>query len=63
MVPIVYKVHDCRDPKDNKFLEVAVNGEADVMVTGDEDLLVLNPYRGIRIVSPSAYVAAEARTS
>lgn len=56
MVPIVYTVHDCRDPKDNKFLELAVNGEAGVIITGDEDLLVLNPYRGIRIVTPSAYL-------
>jgi len=57
MVPIVYTVHDCRDPKDNKFLEVAVNGEADIIVTGDQDLLVLNPYHGIRIVTPADYLA------
>lgn len=63
MVPIVYTVHDCRDPKDNKFLELAINGEADAIVTGDDDLLVLNPYRGIPIVSPAAYLAAEGRTS
>jgi uncharacterized protein len=63
IVPIVYTVHDCRDPKDNQFLEVAVNGEADAIVTGDEDLLVLNPYRGIRIVSPATYAGAEGRLS
>ena len=37
----------CRDPKDNKFLEVAVAGRADVIVTGDEDLEVLDPFEGI----------------
>jgi uncharacterized protein len=52
MVPIIRVVRDCRDPKDNKFLEVALNGSADVIVTGDKDLLVLNPWRGIAILSP-----------
>jgi len=42
----------CRDPKDNKFLEVAVAGQAEVLVTGDEDLLVLHPFEGIPIVTP-----------
>ena len=43
----------CRDPKDNKFLDVAVAGEADVIVSGDQDLLVLHPFKGIPII-PSA---------
>src|SRR5690242_5974726 len=38
-VPITYPIKACRDPKDDKFLEVAVNGEAAVIVTGDKDLL------------------------
>ena len=46
----------CRDPKDNKFLEVAVNGLADVIVTGDKDLLVLNPFRNIPIVEARAFL-------
>lgn len=46
----------CRDPKDNKFLEVAVAGRADVIVTGDDDLLVLHPFAGIPIVSPSTFL-------
>lgn len=46
----------CRDPKDNKFLEVAVAGRADVIVTGDDDLLVLHPFTGIPIVSPSTFL-------
>jgi putative PIN family toxin of toxin-antitoxin system len=46
----------CRDPKDDKFLEVAVAGKADVIVSGDEDLLTLHPYADIPIVPPSAFL-------
>lgn len=46
----------CRDPKDNKFLEVAVAGQADVIVSGDEDLLVLNPFEEIPIVPPRTFL-------
>lgn len=46
----------CRDPKDNKFLELAIAGKADCIVTGDRDLLVLNPFRGIKIISPSDFL-------
>lgn len=46
----------CRDPKDNKFLEVAVAGQAAYIVSGNEDLLVLNPFRGIRIVTPAEFL-------
>jgi uncharacterized protein len=35
MVPIIQVVRDCSDPKDNKFLGVALNGSADVIITGD----------------------------
>jgi putative PIN family toxin of toxin-antitoxin system len=46
----------CRDPKDDALLEVAVAGRADVIVTGDEDLLVLHPFRGIGIVGPARFM-------
>ena len=46
----------CRDPKDDKFLEVAVSGKADVLVTGDEDLLVLHPFAGIPVLPPAAFL-------
>lgn len=46
----------CRDPKDNKFLEVAIAGKADVIVSGDEDLLVLHPFEGIPIIQPRAFL-------
>jgi putative PIN family toxin of toxin-antitoxin system len=52
----------CRDPKDDKFLEVALAGQADVIVSGDEDLLILDPYAGIPIVSPSQFLAMLDRT-
>ena len=55
-VPIVYPVRACRDPKDDKFLEVALNGKADLILTGDEDLLALNPWRDIAVVSPAEYL-------
>jgi uncharacterized protein len=45
------KVNDCRDKKDNFILEIALSGEADLIVTGDKDLLVLNPYKGIKIMN------------
>jgi putative PIN family toxin of toxin-antitoxin system len=56
LVPIVYPVRACRDPRDDKFLELAVNGEADLIVTGDDDLLVLDPFRDIPILTPAAYL-------
>lgn len=46
----------CRDPKDDKFLEVAVKGRSDVIVTGDEDLLVLGPFEGIPIVGAREFL-------
>lgn len=49
-------IRACRDPKDDKFLELAVHGRADLIVTGDQDLLVLHPFRGIAIVTPADYL-------
>jgi uncharacterized protein len=56
MVPIMYKIRASRDARDDKFLELAVNGNAELILTGDRDLLVLNPFRGIPILSPAAYL-------
>lgn len=55
-VPIVQCIRECRDPKDDKFLEVALNGRAHAIITGDEDLLVMNPWRGVTILSPADYL-------
>ena len=46
----------CRDPKDNQFLALAQVAEADVLVSSDEDLLVLHPWRGIPILTPSKFL-------
>ncbi len=56
MVPINTTVSVCRDPKDNMFLELAINGEANIIVTGDDDLLALSPFRKIEIVTPVSYL-------
>lgn len=55
-VPITSRIKACRDPKDDKFLEVAVSGDADIIVTGDDDLLELHPFRGIEIITPREYL-------
>jgi len=56
LVNVVETVTDCRDPRDNKFLELAVSGRATHIVTGDSDLLVLHPFRGIIVVSPNSFL-------
>jgi uncharacterized protein len=56
MVTVTETITDCRDAKDNKFLEVAIAGNATDIVSGDADLLVLHPYRGVVIRTPRAYV-------
>jgi uncharacterized protein len=55
VVSITQRIVACRDPKDDKFLELAVNGRADLIVSGDADLLALSPFRGIPIITPAAY--------
>ena len=52
------RITACRDPKDNIVLEVAVDGQADFIVTGDNDLLVLHPFEGIPIVGPARFLQA-----
>lgn len=56
-VEIVTKIVVCRDAKDDMFLELAVNGNADVIITGDADLISLHPFRGIAILNPTAYLS------
>ena len=56
LVKITERIVACRDPKDDKFLELAVSGHVDVLVTGDSDLLALNPFRGIPIITPADFV-------
>ena len=50
------KIRACRDPKDDKYLELAVSGAADCVISGDDDLLVLSPFRGIPILTPDEFL-------
>lgn len=61
VVQIVERIAVCRDPDDDKFLELAINGRADLIVSGDADLLALDEVRGIAIVSAAAFVRAGLR--
>lgn len=56
LVTITEKIAVCRDEKDNKFLEVAVSGNANIIITGDLDLLVLNPFQGVEILTPEQFI-------
>jgi uncharacterized protein len=49
-------LRECRDPKDDKFLEVAVSGKASHIITGDQDLLALHPFQGISILTPREFI-------
>jgi len=51
----------CRDPNDDKFLELAVNGRADAIITGDSDLLDMQIFRDIPIITPAAFCLARSR--
>ena len=55
-VAIRETVTECRDPKDDKFLDVAINAKVDAIVTGDKDLLALHPFRGIAIIKARTFV-------
>lgn len=49
-------IRACRDPDDDKYLELAVDGSTDCVVSGDKDLLVLGPFRGIPILRPDQFL-------
>ncbi len=57
LIVIERNVEICRDPKDNKFLEAALAGEAEAIVSGDLDLIVLHPFEGIPILRPTEFLA------
>ena len=48
---------DCRDPKDDMYLELALATGAEVIVSSDDDLIVLHPWRGVRILRPADYLS------
>lgn len=55
-VPVTQKLTICRDPKDNQFLELALASQAHYLITGDQDLLVLNPFGTTQILSPAEFL-------
>ena len=55
-VAIAERIKACRDPEDDKFLEAAINGQADFLVTGDRGLLAISRFRSVAIVSPTGYL-------
>lgn len=57
IVNITHRVTACRDRRDAKFLHVALNGEAEAIITGDADLLALHPFRGVAIITPRDFVS------
>jgi uncharacterized protein len=56
LIEVIEKVQECRDPKDDKILELALNGGSEYIVSGDKDLLVLNPFRDVKIVTPEEFL-------
>jgi predicted nucleic acid-binding protein len=50
-------VTDCRDMADNKYLELAMAARADIIVSSDQDLRDLHPWRGVLILRPADYLA------
>jgi uncharacterized protein len=56
LVEVIDTVTECRDPKDDKFLALAVSGRASHIVSGDADLLALHPFRGISVLTPQTFL-------
>ncbi len=51
------RVTECRDPKDDMYLELALAAGAEIIVSSDDDLIVLHPWRGVRILRPADYLS------
>ncbi len=58
-IDVTEQVNECRDPKDNKYLELAASGQVECIVTGDDDLLVLNPWRDIEILNVQEFLVSK----
>jgi uncharacterized protein len=56
LVEITETVKECRDPKDDKILELALNGETDYIISGDKDLLVLHPFRDVHVITADEFL-------
>lgn len=62
-VSITHSRFGCRDPDDDKFLETAILGEADCLVTGDGDLLEMSPFAGLPVLTPTEFLDKASRSS
>ena len=56
LIQVHAKIDACRDPKDNKYLELAIESMASCIITGDEDLLILNPFEEVPILKASDFI-------
>jgi|APLak6261663543_1056040.scaffolds.fasta_scaffold02591_1 putative PIN family toxin of toxin-antitoxin system len=56
IVRVTSVITDCIDPKDNQFLSLAVDAGAGIILSGDPHLTDMNPYRGIKIIGPKAFI-------
>ena len=56
LCPVTETVFDCRDAKDNMFLELALSVKAEIIISSDPDLQVLHPYRDISILKPVEFL-------
>jgi uncharacterized protein len=56
IIPVRHTIAVCRDPKDDMYLELALSGQADCIITKDNDLLVLNPFENISIITPKEFL-------
>ena len=56
LIPITSNILLCRDEKDNFLLNLAIDGNADYLITGDKDLLVLNKIKKTEIITISDFI-------
>lgn len=56
VISVITSIRACRDSRDDKFLELAIDGQADMIVTGDKDLLALHPFHDIAILTPAQFL-------
>jgi putative PIN family toxin of toxin-antitoxin system len=56
IIPITKRIKICRDPKDDKYLELAAASNASCIITGNKDLLILHPFQNISILSPVDFI-------
>jgi putative PIN family toxin of toxin-antitoxin system len=59
LVPVTNQLQACRDSKDDQVLELAVNGSATCIISDDQDLLALNPFHGIQILTPAEFLVIQ----